>query len=82
MVIAIDVTDQVIARRSIEDIEERGRLAIEAAEIGTFDLNILTQITVTSDRFNAIFGFDKPRTTQKADRQYPPRRSNYTRPCT
>jgi PAS domain S-box-containing protein len=60
MAIAIDVTDQVIARRSIEDIEERGRLAIEAAEIGTFDLNILTQITVTSDRFNAIFGFDKP----------------------
>lgn len=60
MVIAIDVTDQVVARRSIEDIEERGRLAIEAAEIGTFDLNILTQITVASDRFNAIFGFDKP----------------------
>jgi len=60
MVIGIDVTDQVIARRSIEDVEERGRLAIEAAEIGTFDLNILTQITVTSDRFNAIFGFDKP----------------------
>lgn len=65
MVIAIDVTDQVVARRSIEDIEERGRLAIEAAEIGTFDLNILTQITVTSDRFNAIFGFDKPVSRKK-----------------
>jgi PAS domain S-box-containing protein len=65
MVIAIDVTDQVVARRSIEDIEERGRLAIEAAEIGTFDLNILTQITVTSDRFNAIFGFNKPVSRKK-----------------
>lgn len=59
MVIGIDVTDKVIARRSIEDTEERGRLAIEAAEIGTFDLNLLTQISVTSDRFNAIFGFDR-----------------------
>jgi PAS domain S-box-containing protein len=72
MVIAIDVTDQVIARRSIEDIEERGRLAIEAAEIGTFDLNILTQITVTSDRFNAIFGFDKAVSRKKLlDRIHP-----------
>ncbi|MFD0792104.1 ATP-binding protein [Mucilaginibacter litoreus] len=60
MVIAIDVTDKVVVRRNIEDIEERNRLAIEAAEIGTFDYNILTQQTVTSDRFNHIFGFDVP----------------------
>ncbi|WP_374951210.1 ATP-binding protein [Mucilaginibacter sp.] len=57
MVIGIEVTDKVKARRSIEDVEERSRLAIEAAEIGTFDLNILTQQVVTSDRFNTIFGF-------------------------
>ena len=60
MVIGIDVTDNVRARRNIEDVEERGRLAIEAAEIGTFDYNLLTHATVTSDRFNAIFGFDRP----------------------
>lgn len=59
LVIAIDVTDKVLARRSIEDTEERGRLAIEAAEIGTFDLNLLTQNMVTSERFNTIFGFEK-----------------------
>jgi PAS domain S-box-containing protein len=72
MVIAIEVTDQVIARRNIEDVEERGRLAIEAAEIGTFDLNILTQITVTSDRFNAIFGFDKPAPRRKLIERFHP----------
>ncbi|MFD0764438.1 ATP-binding protein [Mucilaginibacter lutimaris] len=60
LVIAIDVTDKVLARRNIEDTEERGRLAIEAAEIGTFDLNMLTNHMVTSERFNTIFGFDKP----------------------
>lgn len=59
LVIAIDVTDKVLARRSIEDTEERGRLAIEAAEIGTFDLDMLTNNMVTSDRFNTIFGFDR-----------------------
>ena len=58
MVIGIEVTDKVIARRSIEDAEERGRLAIEAAEIGTFDLDLITDKMVTSARFNAIFGFD------------------------
>ncbi|GGH19123.1 PAS domain-containing sensor histidine kinase [Mucilaginibacter phyllosphaerae] len=60
MVIAIDVTDKVIARRNIEDAEERGRLAIEAAEIGTFDLDLLTQVMVPSGRFNKIFGFNSP----------------------
>ncbi|HEK20449.1 MULTISPECIES: PAS domain-containing sensor histidine kinase [unclassified Mucilaginibacter] len=60
MVIAIDVTDKVIARRNIEDIEERSRLAIDAAEIGTFDLNLSDETTITSDRFNHIFGFDQP----------------------
>lgn len=72
MVIAIDVTDKVVARRNIEDVEERGRLAIEAAEIGTFDLNILTQITVTSDRFNAIFGFDKSMPRRKLIESFHP----------
>jgi PAS domain S-box-containing protein len=58
MVIGIEVTDKVIARRSIEDAEERGRLAIEAAEIGTFDLDLTSDKMVTSARFNTIFGFD------------------------
>ncbi len=55
MVVATDVTDKVKARRSIEDVEERIRLAIEAAEIGTFDYNYVTDELVTSDRFNEIF---------------------------
>jgi signal transduction histidine kinase len=41
-------------------VEERIRLAVEAAEIGTFDLDIVNQEMVTSDRFDVIFGFDTP----------------------
>jgi PAS domain S-box-containing protein len=59
MVLAIEVTDKVIARRSIEDVEERIRLAVEAAEIGTFDLDLVSNIMVTSEKFDTIFGFDK-----------------------
>jgi len=57
--LAFDVSDKVNARRSIEDVEERIRLAVEAAETGTFDLDLVKRIMLTSDRFNVIFGFDR-----------------------
>ncbi|MHA4896442.1 PAS domain-containing sensor histidine kinase [Pedobacter sp. PWIIR3] len=60
MVVAIDVSDKVNARQSIADVEERIRLAVEAAEIGTFDHDYSNNEMVTSDRFNAIFGTDRP----------------------
>ncbi len=59
MVLAIEVTDKVKARRGIEDVEERVRLAVEAAEIGTFDLDLTKNTMVTSERFDAIFGFEE-----------------------
>ncbi|RZL12834.1 MAG: PAS domain S-box protein, partial [Pedobacter sp.] len=58
MVLGIDVSDKVKARRSIEDVEERIRLAVDAAGIGTFDLNVPENTLVTSDRFNELYGFD------------------------
>jgi PAS domain S-box-containing protein len=57
MVLGIDVSDKVWARRNIEEVEERGRLAVEAAEIGTFDHDYISNNMLTSDRFNTIFGF-------------------------
>jgi PAS domain S-box-containing protein len=56
MIVAFDVTDKVKARRSIEEVEERIRLAVEAADIGTFDVDLVNDTTKTSDRFNQIFG--------------------------
>ncbi len=58
LVVGNEVTDKVIARRNIEDVEERIRLAVEAAEIGTYDYHYRTDSLTTSDRFNQIFGLD------------------------
>lgn len=77
MVLGFEVTDKVMARRKIEDVEERIRLAVEAAEIGTFDLDLEKRIMLTSDRFNTIFGFDKHVAWSKfVDAIHPDDRSN------
>ncbi len=59
MVVAIDVTSKVVARKNIEDVEERNRLAVEAAEIGTYEFNYQTNVLTSSGRFNQIFGFEQ-----------------------
>lgn len=56
MVVGNEVTDKVLARRRIEDAEERSRLAIEAADIGTYDFSYADQSLKVSERFNEIFG--------------------------
>ncbi len=58
--IAIEVTEQVTAKKKIEEAEERARLAVDAVGLGTFDLNILTGEIYTSKIFANIFGFDEP----------------------
>jgi hypothetical protein len=55
---ALDVTTQVVARQKIEYAEERARLAIESAELGTYEINLLTNDMHTSDRFKTIWGYD------------------------
>lgn len=62
LAIGYDVTEQVIARERIKDAEERARLAIESAGIGTFDLTYETGELVTSERFSEIFGISGQRT--------------------
>ncbi|MEO6522954.1 MAG: ATP-binding protein [Mucilaginibacter sp.] len=56
--IAIEVTEQVNARQKVEEAEERARLAIEAAKIGTFDYTLFNNTVVTSPRFDEIMGID------------------------
>ncbi len=66
MAVGIDVTELVNARRKIEDAEERVRLAIEATNLGVYDLDILNKKLVSSDRTMTIFGFDKQPTLEEA----------------
>jgi PAS domain S-box-containing protein len=55
--VATEVTKQVVARQQIEYAEENARLAIESAELGTYDLNSLTGEINVSARFDKIFGY-------------------------
>lgn len=56
MAVAIDVTEQVVARRKIEEAEQKARLAIESAALGTYEVDLLTDHLITSPRFNEIWG--------------------------
>lgn len=65
MSLAIDVTVQVIARITIEEAEERLRLATDAVNLGTFDINLLTDKFINTDRVLKLFGFDKQVTREE-----------------
>lgn len=59
LVVAIDVTEQVVARLKTEQAEESARLAIESADLGSYEINLQSDGMQTSDRFNEIWGVDR-----------------------
>ncbi|RYZ22879.1 MAG: PAS domain S-box protein [Chitinophagaceae bacterium] len=58
MALVIDVTDKVHAREEILKTGERARLAIQSAELGTFDVNLVTNEIVASPRLAEIMDID------------------------
>ena len=56
--VATDVTSQVIARKKIEEAEERARLAIEASQLGIWDYNPLTEELRFDDATMVMFEHD------------------------
>ncbi len=52
-----DVTEKVEARNKINDAERSLRLAVEAADMGTFDWNFGEDVFSSSPRLKEIFGF-------------------------
>jgi two-component system sensor histidine kinase VicK len=69
MVIATEVTKQVIARQLLEDAEERLRLAIEATGIGNWDLDLVNNEVIASPTLSAIFGLDPEDTVTRRELQ-------------
>jgi PAS domain S-box-containing protein len=65
MGIGVEVTTEIIARHTIEESEIRSRLAIEAAEMGSFDWDLHNQVFYSSPRLIEIFGFKDPATTHQ-----------------
>jgi PAS domain S-box-containing protein len=53
-----DVSEQLSARKKVAELEERTRLAVDAALFGTFDKNMSTGTSVYSKRLYEIFGFE------------------------
>ena len=67
MVFCYDVSEQVLARNLIRDAENRSRLAIDAARMGTFDWNLQDQHFISSPRLIEIFGYQDVKNTSHED---------------
>lgn len=59
MITVNDVTEKVIAKQTLFDAEERLRLATEATELSTWDLDLKTREVIHSPRHAEIFGYDR-----------------------
>ena len=57
LVTATDITELVFSRQKVEQAESALRLAIEAADFGTWWINAETRKLVASDRLKELFGF-------------------------
>jgi PAS domain S-box-containing protein len=58
LAVANEVTAQVNARKAIAKAEETTRLAVDAARLGSYELNLETQELTVSPRFVQIFGLE------------------------
>lgn len=59
LVVATDVTEQVYARKAVNESNERLALALDAGKLGSYDLNLLTGIMYGSEQYKKNFGLDK-----------------------
>ncbi len=53
----VDNTQQVIARQEIQKGVDKLNVVIEASDLGTFELDLITDSIDCSERFNQIFGY-------------------------
>ena len=53
-----DINDRKTAEEKIRESDERSRLAIDAAELGTYEWHIATEEIFPSERFMHIFGYE------------------------
>ncbi|HEX4153509.1 MAG TPA: PAS domain S-box protein [Steroidobacteraceae bacterium] len=63
----IDVTDQRVAARALSDREEQLRLATDAAEVGLWDVDLITDTLYWPARVKAMFGISADVPVSMAD---------------
>lgn len=59
MALAHDVTDLVLAIKKTEDAEEKAIMAIDSAELGVYEINLVTRELLGDERFFKILGLHK-----------------------
>lgn len=52
-----DITADILSRSKIEEERNRSRLALEAGELGLFEVDISTNHLIADHKFNEIYGF-------------------------
>ncbi len=58
---AVDLTEQIRTREALRRNEERLRLALRAADVGTWELDLRTEESpVRSPEHDRVFGYDEP----------------------
>ncbi len=60
LVFAYEITDQIIARKRIEESENRLKLALNAGQMGTWNLDMISDTSIRSAFHDTIFGYDQP----------------------
>lgn len=61
----IDITDLQLAKQQIQNSDERLRMAIDASEMGTYEINLATRDIKTCGKFNSIWSIDKDITNEE-----------------
>lgn len=54
-----DITDFQLAKQQIQNSDERLRMAIDASEMGTYEIDLATREIKTCGKFNTIWSIDK-----------------------
>lgn len=57
IVVAVDVSDQVRARREVQQAQERLNFTLESAGVGYWDLSLVTHAATRSPHHDQIFGY-------------------------
>jgi PAS domain S-box-containing protein len=55
--VVMDITEQYLAAKKVERAEESLRMAVDAAELGTYYINATDRIFVASPKLKELFGF-------------------------
>jgi two-component system, OmpR family, sensor histidine kinase VicK len=60
LTIAIEVTEQVLLRKKLEENEQRLKVSLEAASLGVWEIDMETGEAVRDARHDEIFGYKEP----------------------